>query len=381
MLVDNRVLYAPMRRRAFQFPLHFCASLRHAMLWLFLGLFYVLPVTAFEVEGLYQATLPVDSRNDARERTAAFAAGMRQVLVKVSGQEDVLEHPAVRRALNSPDDYVDSWSYNSRRLPDGGGSIIELRITFFESEIHRLLSDNNLAVWPSNRPLTLVWLVVESEYGERNVLGQDNSSELAVSLRDRAVLRGMPLLFPLMDLDDRRSVDTAQLWNLDEEHIANVSQRYAVESVLVVRVFSSLGNEYLGRAKYLFRNQTRDMELYGNSLAALVEPAVNQVANELSAYYSVQLNSTDARIKVFMQVDGVEDLEDYARLLRYVEGLTDVHGYTVSHVQDSTIQLELSTGGQVRQLMESIALGRNMQAVTDITREGEQLFVHYRWLD
>lgn len=335
---------------------------------------------AIEVENLYEGRVIVESRSDERERDEAFGEALREVLIKVSGRRDFFGQNRISAALDQPQAYVDSWSYNSRQGPEGG-SLIELRVSFAPESVQRLLSENDIGLWPSNRPLTLVWMVMENELGEREVIGQGESHPLLSVVREEMRQRGMPVLLPLMDLDDNRAIDTELLWDLQAEHIRTISLRYAVDSILVIRVFTALGSEYLGRSRYLFRDQSLERELYADSLAELVQPAVDQAADELAGYYSVLLSGTEAGVPISMQVDGVEDLQDYAALLQYVEGLTDVSGYSVTRVAGDRIELELSTGGQTRQLVESIALGRQLVAVSDPVRDDDSLFMHYRWAE
>src|SRR5690554_6083512 len=93
---------------------------------------------AIEVENLYQGRVIVESRSDEAEREAAFGEALREVLIKVSGQRALLQQNRIATALNRPQDYVDSWSYNSR---DGleGESLIELRVSFAPESVRRLL--------------------------------------------------------------------------------------------------------------------------------------------------------------------------------------------------------------------------------------------------
>lgn len=335
---------------------------------------------AIEVENLYQGRVIVESRSDEAEREAAFGEALREVLIKVSGQRALLQQNRIATALNRPQDYVDSWSYNSR---DGleGESLIELRVSFAPESVRRLLANNDIALWPSNRPLTLVWVVAEDDSGRHRILRQGDSQPLLAAVREEMRQRGMPVLLPLMDLDDNRAVDVDRLWELDQEHIQMVSLRYAVDSILVLRVFTSLGSEYLGRSKYFFRSQAFEQELYATSLEELVQPAIDQAADELAGYYAVSLRGSEVGVSVSMQVDDVADLEDYAALLQYVESMTDVSAYSITRVAGDRVELELSTGGQTRQLVESIALGRRLVSVSDPIREGENLFMHYRWAE
>lgn len=358
------------------------------MLTLVVLLLLFRPVFAVEVEGLYQATVTVSAREDASERQRAFTEGMRQVLIKVTGHEAVFDSAGIRQALNSPENYIDSWVYNTREVPAADPelapeSILEIEIDFFRQNVEQLLAANSIPVWPTNRASTLVWVVEESEPGVRRVLGEDDESELIDGLQREAKVRGIPLLFPLLDLDDRRYVDIEQLWNLDDGHIASISQRYGTESILVIRVLATLGDEFLGRAKYSFMGQRSELELYGDSPEKLVVAPINKAADELAAYYAVRLGGgQQGAVTAHMSVAGINDLQDYAGLLRYVGSLADVSDYEIGSITDDRIELVLTTGGQVRQLVESIALGRSLREQESPTRgDGGAVYLHYRWMD
>lgn len=369
--------------RAFQrFP-HLPAFVRAAVALALLSL--ALPGAAVEVEGLYRGTAVVQSRADERERVRAFAPAMREVLVKVTGRAEVLQMAPIRQALANAQDYVASWSYSTQRSvdPATGGPVenIVLEAIFYESEIQRLLNRNGIAMWPRNRPVTLVWAVMQDELGDRQVLGSGSSHEMIEAIRQEAARRGLPVLFPLQDLEDRLKLSAQQLWEFDALAVRDASERYQAESVLVLRGYRSLGGELIGEALFLFRGAALSQDLYANSLQAFIAPPLEAASRELSAYYGVLLSgSGGASVPVTMTVEGIDSPEAYAGLMNYVAELADVNGLTLNRVEQGTVTLNLSTGGQIRQLVETIALNDDLQAAAEVRREGEEVILHYRWV-
>ena len=356
-----------------------------ALLAVLLGLLPAPAVLAVDVEGLYRGTTEVASR-DERERQRALAPAMRQVLIKVSGREDVLDLAPIRTALANPQAYVASYSYRSRPRPQEpgaagpAGELIELEVSFYEADIRNLLSASNVPLWPRNRPETLVWMVVQDVSGERQVLSSSARHEALDELRAQAGRRGLPLLLPLLDLEDRLNLSPTQLWEFDEQAIREASDRYQVESVLVIRVIRALGGELLGEGVYLFRDRVIPQELYANDLRGFLRAPVATAARELAGYYGVLLSGTNSDVRVRMTVEGIRDPAAYAGLLQYLQGLTDVKGYSIVSVKGETLSLELATGGQIRQLVENIALDRTLQPLAELTREGNEVYLlHYRW--
>ncbi len=342
---------------------------------------------AIEVTGLYQGIVPVESRDNVMERQEAFNAALRQVLLKITGNITIYNQPLIRRALTNADDYVDTWSYRTVTSSQGQDGTfaeapgIELSVTFFEPEVLALLDSAGIPLWPRNRPYTLVWLVVQDELGERQLVGSSSRDNLDILslLESGAQRRGLPVLLPILDFEDLRAVLTNDVWNMDTERLLAASARYQSESVLVIRLFRTLAGDVLGRSNYLFRNQVFELELFEESVETFVEQSIALAADELSAYYAVLLSGTDSSMEVNLTVNGITSAEDYASLLGYIAQLTDVNEHHIVRVKDQTIQLKLVTGGQLRQLVETIALNRSMQPDGDLVRMDNQVFMSYWW--
>jgi len=66
-------------------------------------------------------------------------------------------------------------------------------------------------IWGKQRPSTLVWLVVEDE-GGRRLIGTDEESEYLSVLKERASVRGIPMLIPLLDLEDNARLKPSDVW-------------------------------------------------------------------------------------------------------------------------------------------------------------------------
>lgn len=340
------------------------------------------PALAIEVEGLYQGSVTVLSRDNEQERNRAFSDAFRQVLIKVSGNTEVLSQAQVRRALSNAEDYVDTWSYRAAVPVEGETNTgVVLNVSFFEPEVLSLLDASGIPIWPKNRPYTLVWIVIQDELGERQLLGSTAGNFPAIQslLETEASSRALPFLLPVLDIEDRRAVTADDVWNMDADKLLAASDRYQSESVLAIRVFRTLGGEVLGKSSYLFRSQILELEMYEEPVESFISASVALASNELSSYYAVLLSGTDSNIEVRLTVEGVKSAEDYAGLLNYVSGLTDVNAYQVSSVSNETIQLTLYTGGQLRQLVEAIALNRNLLPISELLREDNQVYMSFLW--
>jgi hypothetical protein len=187
---------------------------------------------------------------------------------------------------------------------------------------------------------------------------------------------------PLQDFADLRALTLEQMWNLDINALRIASSRYQSESILALRVYRSLSGDVIAKAAYIFRDQVREFDVLESPLEQFVEGSIDLVAENLASYYAILRTgvSTAAEEQVLLTVDGVGSAADYAGLLQYLNGLAAVSGVQVLGAQGATLQLQLDTGGQVPQLIESIALDRRLRALGEVTRNGPQALMHYQWL-
>jgi hypothetical protein len=354
--------------------------------WVLLAVFGMVDkVHAVEVKELYQGEVIVQSRDNERERLRGFADALRQVLVKITGNRQVLDLPQIRRGLSVADDYVDTWSYQA--LDNGDGNTdqqpgIAMSVNFFEPEVLSLLDSAGVPLWPGNRPYTLIWMVIQDELGERQLVGANNDDfrDVMGIVDQLAAARGLPILLPILDLEDRRALSVGDVWDMHADNLLEATSRYQSESVLVMRIFRSLNGEIYGRGNYLFRNQVLELESFESDMTSFITDSVDLAARELSAYYAVLLSGTESSMEVNLTVTGISTVEDYAGLLGYVGQLTDVNNVQVAAINQETVQLKLVTGGQLRQLVETIALNRNLVPSSELVRNDNLVHMNYQWV-
>jgi len=224
---------------------------------------------------------------------------------------------------------------------------------------------------------------VQDELGERYVAGAlpEQGGDVIAAIEAQAAARGVPILLPLMDLADLRALPLEQLWNFDLNALRIASSRHQSESILALRVFRSLSGDVIGKAVYVFRDQVREFEALEMPLEPFIEGSIDIVAETLASYYAILMtdaaNGSGEQVRV--TVEGIGSASDYAGLLQYLNGLAAVGGVQVLGAQGTAVELQLETGGQLRQLIESIALDRRLTALGEITRNGPQVLLHYRW--
>ena len=342
---------------------------------------------AAEVTGLYQASVPAESRDNERQRIRAFAAGMQEALVRLTGHNDVASEASVQAALASPQSYVESWAYRTLTSTDGTAPQLMIDISFYQAEIQRLLDNAGIPVWPSSRPETLLWLIVQDELGQRVTadLNAVTGAEAMQALQAAALKQGLPVLGPLWDFEDLTVMRPELLWTLDESTLRLASARYRYDSILALRILESVTGQVVAKAVHLFRDRVQQVEAFDSDLDSFFADTTAMVARELADNYAVRLTSTaagstQAEKLMLLSVDGVNGLADYADLLHYLEGVAGVSDLQVREVDGGQLLFSLNAAGQVRQLVENLALGRKLQAVADPAMGSDGYFrLQYRW--
>ena len=340
---------------------------------------------AVTLENLYQAEVLSDSQSDAQRRIDT-SEGLSQVLTRVSGRSDILQNPVIVAALKTPEQYYSEFSYarveagndEAAALPQPGLDPLPaetprqvMRIRFAPSLIAKILREADLPVWGSNRPSVLSWMAIDDESG-RQVLGEANPSLFAKTLNQAARARGVPLLLPLWDLEDSRGVSSSEIWGRFLGRIEAASKRYSPDKILVFRAESEFSNQWRGDWSLGEGGQWRSGTVYGESQAQLATALVGVLASVLSEQYAV----TSTRSEVRLTVEGITEIQDYAEVSRYLEGLTQVMSVQPVRILTDMVEFKLRSEGEVQQIIDVIALDRKLSLLR-LDESSSTLW--YRW--
>lgn len=181
---------------------------------LFFALLPMLPlsVAAAPVEQLFSASVNTQVEQEQQLRSA-----LAQVMVKVSGRREILDHPAYDTVLDNA-----SLLLAPAAAPD--------RIAFDALGLTKLMNSLDMPVLPEDRPELLVWLVSGQGADARLI---EPFSDIYRQLHASAAERGLPMRDPLLDLTDQLALDPSQAANFAQETVLQASARYGSDAVLV----------------------------------------------------------------------------------------------------------------------------------------------------
>ena len=329
-------------------------------------------VQAIEIDDLYVAEVLVTDES-ARQLRSGARAGLLQVLVRVSGDINVQDNSLIVSSLRRPSDYYYQFSYEQTdtHLLVGEEDVPAkiLRLHFEPSAVARLLRQANLPVWGSNRPAVLFWIAV-NDRGNRRILSEADNSLVIGALAEQSRRRGLPVLFPILDLEDAAQITTAEVWGAFLDRIEGASRRYEPDTVMTARIQEDAGR-WTGRWSYGIQDNWVSLESVAFSEEELVRQMVDKIADELAARYALG----SSQVSIVITVEGVDSLDDYAAVSGYLERLTPVLNSSVVSIRTTETRFDLEIEGQADQLIELIELDERLIPVGQMS--GNQLT--YRW--
>ncbi|WP_430462873.1 DUF2066 domain-containing protein [Thalassolituus sp. LLYu03] len=304
---------------------------------------------AVTVSDLYQVRVPVSDQSSA-SRQSGLQEAFLQLVVKVTGKRDSAQNDAVLSAASNADRFVKSFRF-FRDTASG----LQLEVVFAQNLFDDLLRDARLPVWGKSRPLVLVWLGVEADL-QRAIVGPNQAqwkaaTELAMNER------GIPLLWPALDLEDNMALSVEQLWGLFRADIATASERYMADAVLAGRLTPKSGGfGYRGFLK--LKDEFTEVQAEGSSEAAVLAQVADQVSAFMAARFAVVSSESTGGFQI--QVGDVTSFKQYQDVLNYLKANVAIKAVRVVSVTNQMLTLELDLSADWAQVWTTLALDRRL---------------------
>jgi hypothetical protein len=334
---------------------------RAGLLWILLVT--MLPGHAREMDGLYQAEMPVKSQ-DREERLTAYAGAIAQVVVKVTGDRRAPQQPRLAKAMASAQNWVQQYRY--QELPEPGALVLKeqgytrlLVVQFDETAVNQALVAAAAPLWGRVRPDLLVLLAVD-DGGSRYLLVANDVTELGSSLDANVQRRGLPLLLPRMEDVNQRRIVFADVWSDASQPIMDVSKDYNANAVLAGRISRSNGG-WQGRWSLYQGDEVQHWQGNGIQQNDVVATGIDGAADRLARRYAQLLTTTAAADAVAVTVTEVTTLAAYARAMQYLQSLDLVTNVQVAKVQGGEVLFSLNVRGDINGIDRAIALGGTLR--------------------
>ncbi|MES1943454.1 hypothetical protein PC39_05050 [Salinisphaera sp. PC39] len=326
-------------------------NLRRFLSVLLLALFPA-ALPAADVDDLYVGEAVVaDQSAEARETGLREALG--RVLVRVTGDPGILRRDEAEAMLARASAWVQRYGYETAETAATSDDVPEttLRARFDGNAVARALREAGLPVWGRERPRTLVLLLVE---GEADIVPA-RADDLLADMRAAAERRGIPLVFPERGGSERRQLRAADLRYGDLSAVNDVAQRYGASHILVGRL-ERVGGAWRGEWTLNRRGETvSEWSDSAGGRDALLAAAAGRLADSYARRFAVY-GGAAADTVVTVAVDGVDAVAAYARIDRYLRGLTAVQTVNPVLVDREAVVFRVQISGEPDVLARSIEL-------------------------
>lgn len=314
--------------------------------------------SAVEVTHLNEAFVPVASRS-SEDRSLALQQALSNVMLKNSGSVDVLQHPLIIEQLRDPNSLLAQYSYK-----DVDGQLM-LHSTFESNGIVHLLRKAKLAVWGKQRPLVLMWLSANVD-GQRKIISDESKSVLRENFREDAENRGLPLIFPLMDLDDLMKVRESDIRGFFPQQIADASNRYSADYYVIANL-NQLANGRINYQLSLFTmNHHSMLPLYqheGNIDSQ--SDAADAIMSDLSGYFSSQYAIADNGYQqdVQLTLHGINTLTKLVDAEKYIKQLSAIKSLQLAEIKGDKLTFTVTLYGEVSDLKRQLNLDHFLKPI------------------
>lgn len=314
---------------------------------------FSLAASASQATDLYRVLVPVDDQT-TESREIGIKIAFSEMLVKLSGNSQILQSPQLKPFLSDPKAYLDSVGFNQLSNTEADKNIATgLDVKFDRPSVDKLLKQAQLPIIPAIRPTFLVWLMVDDIVDGRRVLdessaekigAEDHFFDLLEAFNDSMQTRAIPYFLPSYDLEDQLSLSAKDAWAMNIEALNNASKRYEADGWFALRIFKASDGQIRGAWAYQEAGNRQMDDFYGDSIVDLIGDSVDQVLDALlqTHTYIPQLE-TD---KLLVQIDGVLSFKNYQAALARLEQLELVEALQLYSVSEGelVVAIEINAG-------------------------------------
>jgi len=345
--------------------------MKKIVMLLVFSLLSVSAALAVKVTTLYQGVLPVSSQS-AAERNQLASQALAQVLIKVSGNNDILNHPKVKARLDSAARLMQEFSY-ATGLP-GETKPYLLQLNFDADGVNKILRDAGAPIWGQNRPLLLVWLENEAPRHPAEIIGADSGNRLPIWLKQATDRRGVPVIFPAMDMEDLAQVSVNDMVTMNVPKLMNAAKRYGSDAILIGRILQNPAG-YETQWKLIMGNDQWGWNITGQTVPDILAAMADHVAETLAGRYATVITNT-VQSNLTLKIIDVAQADDFVQVMNYIKHLTPVASVQLLQISGSDMLLRVSLRGTQESFVQALSVG---QKLTPAGSSSEQTTLIYQW--
>jgi hypothetical protein len=342
---------------------------KHLFFVFLLTLFSSVNTYALTVGGLYEAEVPIPNQS-TQNRKGGLAAALRSVMVKLTGDRNVFGRSAAVDMVKDAERYVQQYEYRSKQVQSQDQLTTEkqlhLWVSFNAKALNNSLRNYAIPVWGQERPSTLVWLASQNDQRRKLITQEDESGYIEI-LNQRAAQRGIPLVYPLLDLEDTLILKASDIWGGFSGPVMQASIRYGTDAILTGSIEPILDGLWEGRWTVTLDGQTMSWTSRGDMPAIVLDEGIDGLADKLAQRFAPAGAGTLAAA-VEIMVEGITDFEQYAKVSDYLASLNSVTDVRVKTAEENRVTFEIIARGGEFAIAQSIELGKVLESTVGAGR-------------
>ena len=324
---------------------------------------------AVSVDGLYEVSVPVADQS-ADSRRQALDKGLEQVVDRITGTPNWPDLYPVEELQTNTQRLLEQYSYvRNPALEASAGSLQNpnaaiapwlLKAKFSGGTLSQLLAQKGLPVWSQNRPQTLFW-IAQDQGGRRDVVAEGQGQPLVRSLQSAGKYWGLPMLLPLMDLEDSAALNVSDLWGFFASPVEAASARYRSGAITMARLYKDNAGRWTGMWQVRINGlQLQQGEIEAETEDEWAHQLMANVASTLAAKYAITLDENSANA-VKLEVNNVKSFKDYVDVTRVLQKLAPVKTVAPIFVSRDIVRFELALSTYPEQFEEHLALQERLK--------------------
>ena len=317
------------------------------------------------VTGLYESEVPVPDQSDASQKQGV-ANALLSVLVKLTGDREVQGRSGVAGLLSHPEQFVQQYKFQKKPVIRNNQLSLDqqlyLRVAFNSDTLDKALQNFDVPQWGRVRPATLIWLVTQQGQNRKFVGLEDDQGYTAV-LDSFAQQRGIPVVHPLLDNEDRLAVKESDVTGGFLEPIQQASQRYAPDAILIGNITAQSTVSWQGNWTVLINNEPVNWTVTGESAETVLQAGIDRLADALATNF-VHANIAAGASDVEIVVKDINDFDQYSKVLKYLRTLNSVVNVGVRTVEPGSVTYSVTATGGELVVVRAIALGKMLESLS-----------------
>ncbi|KPZ52291.1 MULTISPECIES: DUF2066 domain-containing protein [Pseudoalteromonas] len=306
-------------------------------------------VSAVEVTDLYQDILKVDDKS-RDTRLAASRKALLNVLVKVSGDESADQNKLAQQRTKNISNYMLKFEYDEK-----ANGQLNLVVKFEARKINELIKELNLPLWGVQRPLVAIWLGIEDNW-RRELVTQESYPQLEQLIYDKAGRRGLPVVVPLLDLQDRRLVGIPEVWGNFSGPVEEASRRYSAERSITARMYQEPDSETWILDWRFTNDDLFDSNRLEGDKQQIVGEMIDSLALGLANEYAIDPNAYYEQAAATLTLKGTQSFVDIELAKRRLQNLSVVTQATIMRKTPEFVEFKLNHTGSVADLKKGLGL-------------------------